>query len=157
MKRSVILLTLLAGLGGAIAATPTPESDQFTRVAALTTSAQGGDVAAQLALANHYDPRQAPAEPRTSQLQTAITWYLRAALQGSVEAQTQLAELYAAAGKNPVMAYAWFSIAQQHHLSDSAVAEFNRIKGTMSPEQQAKARRFASELLARHPSITHWK
>lgn len=157
MKRSVILLSLLAGLSGALAATPTTEADQFARVAALTTAEQGGDVAAQLALAKHYDPRQAPIEQPSSQLQTAITWYLRAALQGSVEAQTQLAELYAATGKNPVMAYVWFSIAQQRYLSDSAVEEFNRVTATMSPEQQAKGRRFASELLARHPGITQWK
>lgn len=130
-------------------------AEWYKKAITLTEAAHGGAAVDQLALARHYDPRYAkPAN--VADARTATTWYLRAALQGSLAAQNALGELYASEEGNPVMAYTWLSIAKKKRLDSSAKAALESVTARLTDEQKANGTWFANELINQHPAITAW-
>lgn len=165
MKKPIIVIALLCAFGAASAnpASTTvgePSSlleasaraERYREIVMLTKEAQDGNPSAQLALGKTYDPRFAKHESEAD-LRAASGWYLRAALQGSVEAQNELGQLYAET-QNHVMAYAWLSIASKNRLEPKARKVFEDLARTLTPEQKADGIWFAQELTSKHPAVT---
>lgn len=123
-------------------------------VSYLSSAAQAGDIVAQYNLGEYYDPRYGRSE-EPKDIESAIAWYMRAAVQGSLQAQNQLAEAYAE-NNNLTMAYAWFSIAKQKRLSPSAQGSYDRLLKRIMESQKVEGERFANGIIEKHPSVTRW-
>lgn len=87
-------------------------------------------------------------------LSTAAVWYLRAAQDGSVSAQSMLAECYRTSRGVPrdyIAAYMWSAIAAAEGDDDSKY-RISLMRPRMTTQGIEEAQRRAAEFLQRHPS-----
>jgi membrane protein YqaA with SNARE-associated domain len=149
----VALLVLLLVATGMLAHAQEPVDPQLDR---LTTSAEQGDVAAQLQLGLHYyngNGRKYPPD-----YAEALLWFHRAADQRNPEAQDRIGMMYYQ-GKGVPQDYAeaarWYLLAAQSgndHAQRQLIEMYSRGLGV--PRDLRESKKWATEQNAHHPDKT---
>ena len=85
----------------------------------------------------------------TKNLNKALEWLIKAALQGDAIAQTLLGDHYAAT-KDEVRAYAWLNLAAANGDS-KVVQQRDELEKQLTAEQKAEAQKLSAELFAKMP------
>ena len=119
-------------------------NDMKTVIRLLLPLAEHGSAEIQYALSNAYYWRQ--------EYTNAVKWCRRAADQGDIKAQQNLAHMYLLGEGVPrdfVEAYKWFSLAAAHDTDETwqrwAREDLNRLEPHMTPAQIAEAQKLTRE------------
>jgi len=95
---------------------------------------------------------------RTGEHDQALECYLKGAEQGAVMCQAMAGRLYAMNPKlkNPIEAIKWYTIAQSNGFSRKMIIK-DALTKQMTPEQIAKAKALAQEMIKKNPKLIRKK